>query len=149
MTTGTAVYVVTDPGVPVFGAKGCSVHVQEVLRELRLRYHRVHLVTTRCGGAPPEGLADVQVHVVPRPKGADLAEREAAQRHADGIAAAIVTRICAQERVELLYQRYALWSAASLEAAQRAGVPTVLEINAPLVADGGPRTWTRTAGGSR
>ena len=25
-------YVCADPGVPVFGNKGCSVHVQEMLR---------------------------------------------------------------------------------------------------------------------
>lgn len=28
-------YVCLDPGVPVFGAKGASVHVQEVVRALR------------------------------------------------------------------------------------------------------------------
>ena len=27
-------YVCADPGVPVFGRKGCSIHVQEVLRAL-------------------------------------------------------------------------------------------------------------------
>ena len=27
-------YVCADPGVPVFGPKGSSVHVQEVVREL-------------------------------------------------------------------------------------------------------------------
>ena len=28
-------YVCGDPGVPVWGTKGCSVHVQEVIRALR------------------------------------------------------------------------------------------------------------------
>ena len=28
-------YVCSDPGVPVFGCKGCSVHVQEMLRALQ------------------------------------------------------------------------------------------------------------------
>ncbi|GAB2948220.1 glycosyltransferase family 4 protein [Streptomyces pseudoechinosporeus] len=135
MSSGTAVYVVTAPGVPPFGAKGCSVHVQEVLRELRRRYRTVHLITTRPGGTAPHGLADVVVHEVPRPGGADLAAREAAQRRADDVAATILTRLCREHRVDVVYQRYTLWSAATLEAARRAGVPSVLEINAPLPAE--------------
>ena len=27
-------YICADPGVPVFGAKGCSIHVQEVIRAM-------------------------------------------------------------------------------------------------------------------
>jgi hypothetical protein len=131
----TAVYVCTDPGVPAFGAKGCSVHVQEVLRELLRRYRTVHLITTRPGGDPPADLTGVIVHPLPRPAGADAAEREEAQRTADAAAAAVLGRLCAAYRVGLVYQRYALWSAATLEAAWRLGVPSVLEINAPLLAE--------------
>ncbi|MGQ0573528.1 MAG: glycosyltransferase family 4 protein [Pseudonocardia sp.] len=133
MNPRTAVYAVTDPGVPAFGAKGCSVHVQEVLRELVGRFRRVHLVTTRPGGEPPPDLAGVVVHALPRPGGADLPQREAAQRAADQAGAAVVQRLCAEHDVALLYQRFALWSAATLEAANVAGVATVLEINAPLL----------------
>jgi glycosyltransferase involved in cell wall biosynthesis len=129
----TAVYVVTDPGVPAFGAKGCSVHVQEVLRELTRRYGQVHLVTTRPGGDPPADLAGVVVHALPRPVGADLPEREAAQRRADQDAGRVVAALCATDQAGVVYERYALWSAAALEAARTAGVPTVLEINAPLL----------------
>ncbi|WP_219416281.1 glycosyltransferase family 4 protein [Pseudonocardia nigra] len=133
MSAGTAIYVVTDPGVPAFGAKGCSVHVQEVLRELCRRHRIVHLITTRPGGDAPADLAGVVVHPLPRPCAAGLAEREAAQRAADDVAAAMLTRLCRENAVTLVYQRYALWSAATLEAARLAGVPTVLEINAPLL----------------
>ncbi|MDQ3989588.1 MAG: glycosyltransferase [Actinomycetota bacterium] len=129
----TAVYVCTDPGVPAFGAKGCSVHVQEVLRELLRRYRSVHLVTTRPGGEPPADLAGVVVHALPRPAGADIAAREIAQCDADAAAAMLLSRLCTAYRVELVYQRYALWSAATLEAARRLGVPSVLEVNAPLL----------------
>jgi glycosyltransferase involved in cell wall biosynthesis len=130
----TAVYVVIDPGVPAFGTKGCSVHVQEVLRELDRRYGHVHLVATRPGGDPPADLGDIVVHALPRAVGADLATREAAQRRVGNDAARIVANLCAADnRVAVVYERYALWSAAALEAARAAGVPTVLEINAPLL----------------
>jgi glycosyltransferase involved in cell wall biosynthesis len=127
------VYVVTDPGVPAFGAKGCSVHVQEVLRELTRRYGQVHLVSARPGGEPPADLGDVVVHALPRAVGPDLAAREAAQRNTDRVAARVVADLCSGGRVALVYERYALWSASALEAARTAGVPTVLEINAPLL----------------
>jgi len=129
----TAVYVCTDPGVPAFGAKGCSVHVQEVLRELLRRYRSVHLVTTRPGGEPPADLAGVVVHALPRPAGAGVAEREVAQCAADAAAATRLAGLCTDHRVGLVYQRYALWSAATLETARRLGVPSVLEVNAPLL----------------
>jgi len=154
----TAVYVVTDPGVPVFGAKGCSVHVQEVLRQLCRRHDTVHLVTTRAGGEPPADLAGVRLHLLPRPSGADLAARELAQRAGDRAAAAIVASLCAAGPVALLYVRYALWSAAPLEVARRAGVPSVLEVNAPLFDEQarhrglhdplGAQRWTRRALGA-
>lgn len=28
-------YICMDPGIPVFGTKGASVHIQEVIREMR------------------------------------------------------------------------------------------------------------------
>jgi glycosyltransferase involved in cell wall biosynthesis len=119
----------------VFGAKGCSVHVQEVLRELLRRYRSVHLITTRPEADPPADLTGVVVHPLPRPTGADAAEREEAQRAADAAAAVVLRQLCTTYRVGLVYQRYSLWSAATLEAARRLGVPSVLEINAPLLAE--------------
>lgn len=123
----SVVYVVTDPGVPAFGTKGCSVHVQEVLRELVRRFGRVHLVTTRPGGEPLRG---VTVHALDRPSGPDAAAREAAQRAADTAAAQVLASI--GEHVGLVYQRYSLWSAAVAETARALGIPVVLEVNAPL-----------------
>jgi glycosyltransferase involved in cell wall biosynthesis len=150
----TAVYVVTDPGVPAFGSKGCSVHVQEVLRELIRRYGSVQLVTIRPGGDPPADLAGVVVHELPLARSSDLADREAAQRRAGEAAGRVVAELCAGD-VALVYERYALWSALALEAARAAAVPTVLEINAPLVDEQGrhrglhdataARRWTARA----
>src|SRR5436309_7837254 len=71
-------YVCADPGVPVFGRKGCSVHVQEVVRAFRGCGARVELFATCRGGEPPPDLRAVPVHPLPAvPKG-DLATRERA-----------------------------------------------------------------------
>ncbi|WP_284252308.1 glycosyltransferase family 4 protein [Litorihabitans aurantiacus] len=123
-------YVCADPGIGVFGTKGASVHVQEVVRVLRAAGADVVLHATRTGGEPPADLADVVVQLLPtRPRGGDVREREAwliAQD--DAIADAVDLA-----GTDLLYERYSLFSAAALERARAAGIPTVLEVNAPLV----------------
>nr|WP_031283401.1 hypothetical protein [Kocuria sp. UCD-OTCP] len=60
-------YVCADPGVPVFGTKGASVHVQEILRAWRARGAEVRLYATRVGDDVPADLADVPVVHVPVP----------------------------------------------------------------------------------
>jgi hypothetical protein len=46
-------YICADPGVPVFGRKGGSVHVQEVIRALSRQGLQVDLFATRLDGDPP------------------------------------------------------------------------------------------------
>ena len=46
-------YVCCDPGVPVFGCKGCSIHVQEVLREFLRQGHDVTLFAINVNGSCP------------------------------------------------------------------------------------------------
>ncbi|MEM9505190.1 MAG: glycosyltransferase family 1 protein, partial [Cyanobacteria bacterium P01_E01_bin.43] len=58
-------YVCADPGIPVFGQKGCSIHVQEVIRALRHHGATVDLFAVRLGGSPPADLADLTVHALP------------------------------------------------------------------------------------
>lgn len=125
------VVVSLDPGVPVFGAKGCSVHVQEVLRVLTRRSADVHVVTTRLGGPAPVGLEGVTVHHLELPGGRSPAERERDLVDADTRAAELVAELL-HGRDAVLYERYALFSCGAVEAARVLGVPAVLEVNAPL-----------------
>ncbi|GAB3452649.1 glycosyltransferase family 4 protein [Kineococcus endophyticus] len=127
------VVVSLDPGVPVFGGKGCSVHVQEVLRVLLAAGHDVHVVTTRPGGEPGAGLAGVRTHPVHLPGGRSRAEREQDLVAADGQVAALVRELVAgADAGALVYERYALFGCAAQEVAAELGVPAVLEVNAPL-----------------
>jgi glycosyltransferase involved in cell wall biosynthesis len=126
-------YVCSDPGVPVFGTKGASVHVQEVVRVLRRLGHEVVLHTARPGGEPPADLRDVRVHDHGRPMAADTASREHACLAADDALEAELVTALAAEDVDLVYERYSLWGGAGVRAASRVGLPAVLEVNAPLV----------------
>lgn len=123
-------YVCADPGVPVFGRKGCSIHVQEVIHAFRGLGANVELFATRTGGDPPPEFANVNVHsLTALPKG-DIAEREdAAFRANDDLREALKSA----GRFELVYERYSLWSFAAMEYAREANVPGLLEVNAPLI----------------
>ena len=123
-------YVCCDPGIPVFGCKGCSVHVQEVLREFLRRGAEVDLFATRLGGRPPEDLRKVQVHSIHLKKCGDASAREAE------ILAANVTVMKALESngpCDLIYERYSLCSYAAMEHARDWKVPGLLETNSPLI----------------
>lgn len=126
-------YVCTDPGVPVFGSKGASIHARSVLRVLRERGAGVDLITTRPGGQAPADLAEVRVHDLGRPAGATPAEREEACRRADAAVAGLLDELHREAPLELVYERYSLWGRAATRWASEHEVPSVLEVNAPLV----------------
>jgi glycosyltransferase involved in cell wall biosynthesis len=123
-------YLCTDPGIPVFGRKGASIHVQDMIRAFRRGGHRVTLVARRLGGGPPADLEDLAVVPLPdcgRSVGSDR-ERVLAELDAD-----IPRVIEGLEPIDLIYERHALWSAAAMAWAKVRGRPSVLEVNAPLV----------------
>jgi glycosyltransferase involved in cell wall biosynthesis len=122
-------YVCADPGVPVFGPKGSSVHVQEVVRELVRRGVDVSLWCARMGGEPPPDLEGVGVRCVGAPTGRDAAGREAALQASDEDLVGMLDH----DVVDLVYERYSLWGTAGMRHAASAGVPGVLEVNAPLI----------------
>jgi len=126
-------YVCTDPGIPVFGCKGASVHVQAVLEALVRRGDEVHLVTVAGRGRPPSGLAGVKLHHLPLATARDAAVRERRVRAADAGAQAALARLHASHGIDLVYERYSLWGGSAMEWAAANGVVSLLEVNAPLV----------------
>lgn len=126
-------YVCADPGLPVFGRKGGSVHVQEVIRGLRRAGHHVELLATRLGGDAPADLADMAVTALPPIAPAPAVAREAAGRQANRGLTDALDALDANGPVDLVYERYSLWSRAAMTWARRMQVPSVLEVNAPLI----------------
>ena len=121
-------YVTVDPGIPVFGTKGASVHIQEVVRELIRRGHDVTVHTTRAGRDIPDDLAGLEV-IETRIEADDPGARERAQQE---VSARIAARIIAGG-ADLVYERYSLFSTALAEVTDATGAVGVLEVNAPLI----------------
>ena len=123
-------YVSADPGVPAFGRKGCSVHLQEVVRAFLRLGASVELFVARVDGDPPPALRSVRVHLLPGAGAAGAAARERASLRANR---ALRTALAQNGPFDLVYERYSLWSFAGMRHAKAAGVPGLLEINAPLI----------------
>lgn len=123
-------YVCADAGVPVFGQKGCSVHVQEVVAALRRAGADVDLFAARLDGQAPAALRGVLVVPLPCPRPRDPAQRERAALDVNGpLASALALR----GPFDLVYERHSLWSFAGMEHARDWGAAGLLEVNAPLI----------------
>lgn len=123
-------YVCADPGIPVFGAKGCSIHVQEFLRALDPDEITTTLIAERIEHPRPIDLARVRVVHGPITTSREPANREKEALEGNDVFSALL-RVHAP--FDVVYERYSLWSYAGMEFARRMGIPGILEVNAPLI----------------
>ena len=123
-------YVCTDPGVPVFGLKGGSIHAQSVVRALQSRGAEVVLFARRLGGGHPIGLEAIPVRQLSKAPSGQDASRERFLLEAN---AELRGLLAAERGLDLIYERHSLFSYAAMEHARDAGIPGLLEVNAPLI----------------
>jgi glycosyltransferase involved in cell wall biosynthesis len=123
-------YVCADQGVPIFGRKGCSIHVQEVVRALIGQGAEIDLFSPRTEGDRSWGLESCRLHHLPIAADKDPAAREQAAFRANRELRQALDR---QGPFDLVYERYSLWSHEGMDYARSMRVPGLLEINAPLI----------------
>ncbi|WP_050527678.1 glycosyltransferase family 4 protein [Pseudorhodobacter aquimaris] len=125
-------YVCTDPGIPTFGTKGASIHVQEMLRAFLGRGAEVVLLSPRLGDRGPADLDAVRRVPLPElPK----ETTESRERRLLAMNAAVRAGLDANGPFDLVYERHALFAHGAMEWAAEKGVASVLEVNAPLIAE--------------
>lgn len=117
-------YVCVDPGIALFGRKGASVHVQEMIREFRAAGHDVHAYVVRLGDDVPTDLEDLPVTHIKIDK-APVKQREELTMQA----AATIAEHILRDGADFIYERYSLFS----DVLARTNLPSVLEVNAPLI----------------
>jgi glycosyltransferase involved in cell wall biosynthesis len=123
-------YVCADPGVPVFGTKGCSTHIQEVLRVLVSKGAEVSLFPLRTGGDCPGDLSAIHTHAMPQPISGSGPVRERELLAVNGI---LRKMLAEHGPFDLIYERHSLWAYAAMEFARQSSTPGILEVNAPLI----------------
>ncbi|MDD9715169.1 glycosyltransferase family 4 protein [Dinoroseobacter sp. PD6] len=123
-------YVSTDPGISPTGTKGASIHMRAILGALLRMGAEVTLFAPPSRAPLPEDLAAVTWVPLPKPaKGApEVRER-----------ALIAANACLAQAMEdhgpfdLIYERHALFSDAAMQFGAARRIPSVLEVNAPLL----------------
>jgi len=122
-------YVCADSGIPVFGYKGSSIHIQEVLHAMTKKGIFVDLITHKKFHGTTPFIRLLRIHYLP-----ELPSDRAAREQAAIAANADLKRILeAHEPLQVIYERYSLWSFAAMEYARDTNKIGILEVNAPLV----------------
>jgi len=117
-------YVCADPGIPVLGSKGASIHVQQIVRAFQRRGDTVTVYCTRTGDGTADALGGARIVTRPVSRG------DAASRERDVAAASVELAAHAEaDGCDLVYERYTLFS----DASARIGAPGIVEVNAPLI----------------
>jgi glycosyltransferase involved in cell wall biosynthesis len=154
-------YLTADFGVHVFGYKGASIHVREMVAALHRAGHKLWVVSpaigTTEGGEKLEHLdASIQawqknatlLHVLPDERHLQLFRELEAVDKTFGMKTRVrhelrnvLYNLTLYERlrdkpaawkIDFIYERYALFCNAGLRLAREWGVPHLLEVNAPL-----------------
>jgi glycosyltransferase involved in cell wall biosynthesis len=138
-------YLCSDPGVPVCGDKGASIHVREFSRALHRLGHEVTVLAVRSGGPAPPGyvVPFVALEAEPLDEGllsllkTDPSAGKSVSRDVRSILAAVSLRHRALPFLrswepDVVYERYALFGTAGVALARELGVPLIVEVNAPL-----------------
>ncbi|MCL2768652.1 MAG: glycosyltransferase family 4 protein [Solirubrobacterales bacterium] len=123
-------YLSADPGVPVLGHKGASVHLRELCAALVQAGAELHIASPRIEPEGDELLAPAEVHPIPAvpAKTPDpVAVTGLTQAQADA-----VTTLARRLGAQAVYERFSLYSAAGVRTAAALGLPHALEVNAPL-----------------
>ena len=110
-------YVCADPGIPLAGNKGASVHLRAITAALQRRGHQVALLVRNTSGDNPMP----EVSLV-----GDLPDdpTEAQDR---------IAEVISDSKADAVIERYSLKSGPARKATLSLSVPFILEVNAPLV----------------
>src|SRR3989442_13728446 len=103
-------YVCADRGVPIFGNKGCSIHVREVISALLRRGARIDLFASQLDGQLPGTWQNVRIHTLPLLSSTDPCEREQMSLACNEHTMAALRK---SGPFDMVYERYSLWSYAA------------------------------------
>jgi glycosyltransferase involved in cell wall biosynthesis len=123
-------FLSADPGVPVLGHKGASVHVRELICAMAGLGAEMHVASPRIGWEGDTLEAPATMHEIPGvpPKGRTRTEVVAA---VDAQSQALA-ELAARHEVDAIYERFSLFSAGGVRVARELGLVHALEVNAPL-----------------
>ncbi len=134
-------YITADNGIPVFGKKGASIHIRELVNALDLLGHQTTVLTVRRGSffAPLKAEVITMEADHSSSQGENLSKEEnALARERRSLQSSItigedLSVLHSESRFDLIYERYSLWSTAGVRVARKLGIPCLVEVNSPLL----------------
>jgi glycosyltransferase involved in cell wall biosynthesis len=124
-------YLSADPGVPVLGHKGASVHLREMVAAFVAAGASVLIASPRVRPEGDELGADAELLEI-APLRAEECRSLPALRQAMTAQSEQVEHISRAKRVDAIYERLSLFGLSGVQTARRVELPHVLEVNAPL-----------------
>jgi glycosyltransferase involved in cell wall biosynthesis len=123
-------YLCGDQGIPVFGRKGASTHIREMIAAWRRAGHEVMLAAPDLSGdrRPDESYP---TFALPAPR-SKLIGHDGRYLLANALSWGPLLQAAAEFRPDALYERSALYFTTGEKLAARLGVPRILEMNALL-----------------
>ncbi len=130
---GTVAYVLADPGIPVGGTKGASVHVSAICRAMARLGLRVTLYAAKVVG-PLAGPGSDGVEVKEFSFGHVPSGTPGERARIAGAAAFYerLDRAMSDRPVDLVIERLSLFARGSGAVAERVGAARLVEVNAPV-----------------
>jgi glycosyltransferase involved in cell wall biosynthesis len=127
-------YLSADPGIPVHGGKGGSIHLRALTDAFQQLGHDVIVASPRIEPGLDPLPAGVRCEEIPgvRPRECSTSREvlRAAKRQAEA-----VLDLAASAEIDAIYERYSLAAIAGARTAMALDVPLVVEVNAPLRAE--------------
>ena len=126
-------YLLPDPGIPVGGTKGASVHVDAICGAMARHGASVTLYAPKVVGPlrsrGSEAVDVIAVEVGPIHSGddADRSRIDAARRFFDSVGGALDA-----SRPDWVHERLSLFAGAGTRLAAERGLPRIVEVNAPV-----------------
>ncbi len=126
-------YLLPDPGIPVGGTKGASVHVESLCAAMARSGARVTLYAANvtgplaAPGADAVTVVPVEVGHVRSGPGAEVSRMAAAARFFD-----VIGRSFAADRPDWAHERLSLFAGSGSDLCAAAGIGRVVEVNAPV-----------------
>ena len=129
-------YVCLDAGIPYWGTKGASIHIREFTNAMKAAEHEVRIEIARLGTEhPADGVREIpSIEADFFHAGQDTGS-PGMLREAKSFARNFSAWTPPAREFDLVYERYSLFGVAGLALARQRGIPFVLEVNAPLLAE--------------
>jgi glycosyltransferase involved in cell wall biosynthesis len=132
-------YVCPDPGIPLSGMKGSSIHVSEMLAAFEALGHEVVLVCANTGEPRASVVETGSFMGSYAGDSAVRSDKKNSRRIGELERLALNLQLgqllldhSREKPFDLIYERYSLFHLAGLRAARVGSIPHVLEVNAPL-----------------